>query len=174
MKEIDELINIYSKNREYISPNNIPWEAIRVTISQSVYGSKIDNEYDMKILESLVNLYFNEKTFSLNYPLFKTSSENQVNVLMIPEKSNSEEYLEWINSLPEIETPEWISLPNYAVKLIRDSDSNSFINGINKIQDIEEKKLLINSEEKMNKEIGLLSCKRKEKNLWKIYLISYL
>ena len=67
---------------------------------------------------------------------------------MIPEKSNYEEYLEWINSLPEIESPEWSSLPNYAAKLIGDSTYNRFINGINKIQDAEEKKLLSISEEK--------------------------
>ena len=37
-----------------------------------MYGGKIDNEYDMKILESLVNLYFNEKTFSDNYIIFES------------------------------------------------------------------------------------------------------
>ena len=77
-----------------------------------MYGGKIDNEYDMKILESLVNLYFNEKTFNDNYPLFKTSNENTTNILTIPNKSNNAGYVEWANSLPDAESPEWSGLPN--------------------------------------------------------------
>ena len=55
LEAIDEWINIYSKDRTNIPPKQIPWDAIRTIIHQSMYGGKIDNEYDMKILESLVN-----------------------------------------------------------------------------------------------------------------------
>ena len=93
LEAIDEWINIYAKDRVNISPKQIPWDAIRTIIHQSMYGGKIDNEYDMKILESLVNLYFNEKTYDFNYPLFKTSSENQDNVLKIPDKTRGFRFL---------------------------------------------------------------------------------
>ena len=52
LEAIDEWINIHAKDgEENISPNKIPWDAIKTIIHQSMYGGKIDNEYDMKILE---------------------------------------------------------------------------------------------------------------------------
>ena len=138
LEAIDEWINIYSKDRTNISPKQIPWDAIRTIIHQSMYGGKIDNEYDMKILESLVNLYFNEKAYSFNYPLFKTSSENQDNVLKIPDKTTNAGFIEWINSIPNVESPEWSGLPNNAEKLVRETASNRFITEMNKIQGIED------------------------------------
>ena len=141
LEAIDEWINIHAKDRSNISPKQIPWDAIRTIIHQSMYGGKIDNDYDMKILESLVNLYFNEKTYDYNYPLFKTSSENQSNVLKIPDKSNNSGYLEWINALPNVESPEWSGLPNNAEKLVKENASNRFITEMNKIQGVEDEEL---------------------------------
>ena len=138
LEAIDEWINIYSKDRTNIPPKQIPWDAIRTIIHQSMYGGKIDNEYDMKILESLVNLYFNEKAYSFNYPLFKTSSENQDNVLKIPDKTTNAGFIKWINSIPNVESPEWSGLPNNAEKLVRETASNRFITEMNKIQGIED------------------------------------
>jgi len=141
LEAIDLWINIHAKDRTNISPKQIPWDAIRTIIHQSMYGGKIDNDYDMKILESLVNLYFNEKTYEYNYPLFKTSSENQANVLKIPDKSNNAGYLEWINALPNVESPEWSGLPNNAEKLVKENASNRFITEMNKIQGVEDEEL---------------------------------
>ena len=141
LEAIDEWINIHAKDRANISVKQIPWDAIRTIIHQSMYGGKIDNEYDMKILESLVNLYFNEKTYDFNYPLFKTSSENQANVLKIPDKTTNSGFIEWINSLPNVESPEWSGLPNNAEKLVRETASNRFITEMNKIQGVEDEEL---------------------------------
>ena len=142
LEAIDEWINIHSNNNEEnIEPSKIPWDAIKTIIHQSMYGGKIDNEYDMKILESLVNLYFNEKTFNENYPLFKTSSENTSNILTIPNKSNNAGYVEWANALPDAESPEWSGLPNNAEKLVRETASRRFITEMNKIQGTEDEEL---------------------------------
>ena len=63
-------------------------------------------------------MYFNENTYDFNYPLFKTSSENQDNVLKIPDKTTNAGFIEWINTLPNVESPEWSGLPNNAEKLV--------------------------------------------------------
>ena len=142
LEAIDEWINIHTKEgEENISPSDIPWDAIKTIIHQSMYGGKIDNEYDMKILESLVNLYFNEKTFNENYPLFKTSNENVSNILTIPNKTSNAGYVEWANSLPDTESPEWSGLPNNAEKLVRETASRRFITEMNKIQGTEDEEL---------------------------------
>lgn len=52
---IDEWIETMGKDRANIDPEKIPWDALRTLIGQSVFGGKIDNEFDNKILFSLVN-----------------------------------------------------------------------------------------------------------------------
>ena len=142
LEAIDEWINLHSKEgEENIPPSKIPWDAIKTIIHQSMYGGKIDNEYDMKILESLVNLYFNENTFNENYPLFKSSNENISNILNIPNKTSNSGYIEWANSLPDTESPEWSGLPNNAEKLVRETASRRFITEMNKIQGTEDEEL---------------------------------
>jgi len=47
---IDEWIDSMGKGRTNIDPDKIPWDALRTLISESVFGGKIDNEFDNKIL----------------------------------------------------------------------------------------------------------------------------
>lgn len=41
------------------------------------YEKKIDNDYDQKILQSLVNQYFNPQCFDINYKLFSCKNEKE-------------------------------------------------------------------------------------------------
>lgn len=137
---IDNWIDIAGKDKQNIDPAKIPWDAVRTIISQSMYGGRVDNEYDLKILDSLVSHCFNEKTFDLNYSLFKTGKDSVG--LSVPEGKTNAEYLKWIEQLPSIEQPEWSGLPNNAEKLLKENISKRFIVDINKIQAIDEDDLL--------------------------------
>ena len=69
---IDEWIDSMGKGREAIDPDKIPWDALGTLISQSIFGGKIDNEFDQKILQSLVHYFFRRETFDVDYPLFNS------------------------------------------------------------------------------------------------------
>ena len=163
---IDEWINIHGKDKSNIDPSKIPWDAIRTIIHQSMYGGKIDNEYDMKILESLVNLYFNEKTYEINYPLYKTSNTN-ANILTVPEKRNNAGYIDWINQLPPVESPEWSGLPNNAEKLVRETAARRFITEMNKIQGVEDEELSSGGSGEKKTVSWLVSVQQKSEQLLK-------
>ena len=49
----------------------LPWDAIVTILKQSLYGGKIDNIYDQKILDSLINHFFTPKSFDKNFQMFK-------------------------------------------------------------------------------------------------------
>jgi len=68
---IDEYIDAMG-SRNNIDIDKIPWDAFRTILIENLYGGKIDNEYDSKILISLVEMFFNSKAFDSNYPLYKT------------------------------------------------------------------------------------------------------
>jgi dynein heavy chain 1, cytosolic len=163
---IDEWLDVFAKDKSNIDPDKIPWDAIRTIISQSMYGGKIDNEYDHKILDSLVSLYFNPKAFNLNYPLFKSSKNSTSQVITIPERRNNAGYLEWIENLPAVENPEWSGLPNNAEKLLRELESSRFIQEMNKIQGVEDEELSEGSSEKKTKVSWLVTVEQKASKLY--------
>lgn len=66
----DEWLDSIGKGREAVDPDKIPWDALRTLISQSIFGGKIDNDFDQKILMSLVTYFFRKETFDRDYPLF--------------------------------------------------------------------------------------------------------
>jgi dynein heavy chain 1 len=86
---IDQWIDNISQGRSNIPPEKIPWDAIRATISKSLYGGRVDNEFDDKILSSFVDELFREESFSSNFELFRGT-----NPLHIPEARNYNQFLE--------------------------------------------------------------------------------
>lgn len=67
---IDEWVDSMGKNRTNIDPDKIPWDALRTLIAQSVFGGKIDNDFDNKILQSLVDQFFRPQSFNTDFQLF--------------------------------------------------------------------------------------------------------
>lgn len=45
---------------------NIPFTALRSIITNNIYGGKIDNAFDLKILKSIIDTYLNEDSFDPN------------------------------------------------------------------------------------------------------------
>lgn len=69
--------------------------------------------------------------------------------------------MEWIESLPEIESPEWSGLPNNAEKLLREIESQRFIIQMNKIQGLEDEELTSGTTSEKTRMTWLSSVKEK-------------
>ena len=108
------------KDRMNVDPAKIPWDALRTLIGQSVFGGKIDNEFDNKILASLVNQFFRPESFGIDFPLFTVPPDSSEPVLKVPDVKNHKAFLQWINELPETESPCWAGLPMNVEKLVRE------------------------------------------------------
>lgn len=63
---IDEYIDSYGI-KSNINPKDLPWEAIKTILTQNLYGGKIDNDYDLKVLKSLVDHLFSVKSFDTDH-----------------------------------------------------------------------------------------------------------
>ena len=68
---IDEYIDAFG-NRDNIDIDKIPWDAFRTILIENLYGGKVDNEYDSKILVSLVEMFFTPKSFDSSCPLYRS------------------------------------------------------------------------------------------------------
>ena len=173
---IDEWLDTMGKDRTNVDPEKIPWDALRTLIGQSVFGGKIDNEFDNKILTSLVNQFFRKESFNFDFPLFTVPPESSETVLKVPDVKHYKNFYQWIKDLPEVESPSWSGLPLNVEKLVRERQTNTLIKNMKVIQGTgddlitvgEEAKASASSNEKESKAAWLVKLQVKVEKMIKI------
>ena len=113
---IDTWINSTAKGRANVDPAAIPWDAVRTLIKQSVYGGRVDSDFDQKILDSFVDGLFTASAYNVDFDLVPSISDSQR--LGIPDGTRLEHFLQWVHKLPDREPPSWLSLPPTAERVI--------------------------------------------------------
>jgi len=111
---IDRWIERTAAGRSNIAPEKIPWHAICTLLSECVYGGRVDEDSDQRILSGLVAKYFTPKAFDVNFKLVNDSGH----VIGIPDGSRLDNFKAWINKLPEREPPVWLGLPDNSERLL--------------------------------------------------------
>ena len=125
---IDEWLDSMGKGRSNIDPDKIPWDALRTLISQSIFGGKIDNEFDNKILNSLVNQFFRAESYNRGFRLFEPPvGTNEDEALSVPDANSHSEFLQWIKGIQIAESPAWSGLPNNVEKIVRERQGNKLL-----------------------------------------------
>lgn len=55
---IDTWIDDAAKGRSNLPPDRVPWSALRTLFSQAVYGGRIDNDFDQRLLNTFLERIF--------------------------------------------------------------------------------------------------------------------
>ncbi len=113
---IDTWLASVSKGRANINPATIPWDALRSLIKQSVYGGRVDSEFDQRILDAFVDGLFTASAYDVDFALVPSLGRDEV--LGIPDGTKMEHFLTWVHGLPDREPPSWLSLPPTAERVI--------------------------------------------------------
>jgi dynein heavy chain 1 len=113
---IDAWLSSVAKGRTNIDPALIPWEAVKTLIKQSVYGGRIDSDFDQRILDTFVDSLFTPSAYNLDFELVPRS--NGSSVVQVPEGTKLEHFLSWVQRLPDREPPSWLYLPPTAEQVI--------------------------------------------------------
>lgn len=126
-----------SAGRTNVAPQNLPWEMIRVLITET-YGGKIDDEGDFFRLTQLVNSFLTPAAYDVGHKLVEgvagSGQENEDDgSLTVPSGTGMKEFMEWINRLPEREPPTYLGLPANAEKLLLVGLGRSMIQNLRKI-----------------------------------------
>lgn len=116
LKMIDTWTNKVAKGRSNVDPNTFPWEAIRTLLKESIYGGRVDREFDQKLLNTFVDKIFIPDAYELGFQL-APSVDGQPD-LVIPEGTKLEQFISWADRLPEREPITWLNLPVTAEKVI--------------------------------------------------------
>lgn len=115
---IDTWVDIASKGRSNLPPDQIPWSAIRRLMSQCIYGGRIDNDFDQTLLDTFLSRLFTEHSFDHDFVLVSDLDGQAGKSILIPEGTSREELVAWTKKLPAVQTPSWLGLPNNAEKVL--------------------------------------------------------
>ncbi|CAI2172645.1 16667_t:CDS:10, partial [Funneliformis geosporum] len=130
---IDTWLDSVAQGRTNISPDKIPWEAMRSLITISGYGGRIDNEFDKRLLECFVNSLFTPAAYDLHFSLVDVEGSDN---LVTPEGSKIDQFMNWVNKLPERQPPVWLGLPSNAEKVLSTSKGYAMLTNIRKMKSL--------------------------------------
>ncbi|RXW18442.1 hypothetical protein EST38_g7401 [Candolleomyces aberdarensis] len=129
---IDTWLNSVSRGRANIDPATIPWDALRTLIKQSVYGGRVDSDFDQRILDSFVDSLFTPAAYNVDFELVPSVAGEQL--LTSPDGTKLEHFLSWVQSLPDREPPSWLSLPPTAERVIAVAQGNELLSKLRKMR----------------------------------------
>lgn len=140
---IDEWLDSMGANREVVDPDKIPWDALKALAAESIFGGKVDNDFDIKILQSLVDYFFRKETFDVDYPLFESLEADAASApddgssskLVIPDVKSYKDFFAWVRNLPSAESPAWAGLPLSVEKLDRMKQAEALVTNLVLVQD---------------------------------------
>ena len=115
IETIDYWLELACMGKANISPAKIPWNAICTLFTDIIYGGRVDNDFDKKILVALVNWLFQAKAYEPEFPLLVDNGT----VIQVPEGTKQSQYLEWIAKLPSDQPPTWFRLSDDVDDVIR-------------------------------------------------------
>ncbi|CAN0409420.1 unnamed protein product, partial [Ectocarpus sp. 8 AP-2014] len=120
LQAIDSWVDGAAHGAQHISPEKVPWEALRALLGQSVYGGRVDSVFDQQLLEGFVASLFQPKCFDLNFPLAHDSDTVQASALVsLPDATSPDAFIKWASSLPASNPPTWLGLaPNAEAALL--------------------------------------------------------
>ena len=133
MDVVDRLIDKKGA-RTNISLDAIPWKAIQRIVTENVYGGKIDNIYDDKILLSIVEQHLNPNSYNPSNSMIDTKDPDQM--IMYPDATKHEDFYQWIKNLKKVENPFWSGLPASANDVLKIQKLQKLFKVLNEVQDI--------------------------------------
>ncbi|EAY22062.1 Dynein heavy chain family protein [Trichomonas vaginalis G3] len=108
-----------SAGRSHLSDETIPWTALRSLISSCVYGGRVDQTCDSRVLSAMAN------------EILKPNSKVADGLLEIPDFSTMNEFKSWVDSLNDNnETPEMLWLPKNSAKFLFIQQGNEILKQI--------------------------------------------
>ncbi|RVE54307.1 hypothetical protein evm_001134 [Chilo suppressalis] len=141
---LDTWIDATAMGRTNLPPEKVPWEALVTLLSQCIYGGKIDNAFDQRLLHSFLCKLFTPRSFEADFALVANvdgATGNQRHITM-PDGNRRDHFLKWIEELSDRQTPSWLGLPNNAEKVLLTNQGSDLVSKLLKMQQLEDEEEL--------------------------------
>ncbi|XP_076442165.1 cytoplasmic dynein 1 heavy chain 1-like isoform X5 [Babylonia areolata] len=135
---LDTWIDSVAMGRTNLPPEKVPWEALRTLLSQCIYGGKIDNDFDQRLLNTFVNKLFTPESFDSSFVLVRNVDDISGKHIGMPEGVRREQFVQFVDSMEGPQTPSWLGLPNNAEKVLLTTLGGDMIAKLMRMQLLEE------------------------------------
>ncbi|XP_045114160.1 dynein heavy chain, cytoplasmic-like isoform X3 [Portunus trituberculatus] len=135
---LDTWIEATAMGRTNLPPEKVPWDALATLMSQCIYGGKIDNEFDQRLLTSFLNKLFTPKSFDPEFPLVCNVDGVENQNITMPDGIRRDQFMQWVESLTDRQTPSWLGLPNNAEKVLLTTRGTDMLSKLMKMQVLED------------------------------------
>ncbi|KAK6191509.1 hypothetical protein SNE40_003176 [Patella caerulea] len=135
---LDTWIDSVAMGRTNLPPEKVPWDAIRTLLSQCIYGGKIDNEFDQRLLSTFVNKLFTPKSFEGEFVLVANIDGQAGKNITMPDGVRREQFVSFVDKMEDRQTPSWLGLPNNAEKVLLTTLGSDLIAKLMKMEILEE------------------------------------
>eukprot|EP01129_Flabellula_baltica_P006002 TRINITY_DN2210_c0_g1_i2.p1 TRINITY_DN2210_c0_g1~~TRINITY_DN2210_c0_g1_i2.p1 ORF type:complete len:4545 (+),score=1094.61 TRINITY_DN2210_c0_g1_i2:1851-13637(+) len=127
---IDAWVDSVAKGKSNVDPTTIPWNAVRTLLGEAIYGGRIDNEFDQRLLESFLEQIFTPNSFDVRYPLVPEEG------IYLEDCTNYNSFMSFIDQLPDKQTPVWLGLPANAELILLQNQAKHTMKTLLKMQTI--------------------------------------
>uniref|UniRef100_A0A7G3AJ29 Putative dynein heavy chain and region d6 of dynein motor n=1 Tax=Lutzomyia longipalpis TaxID=7200 RepID=A0A7G3AJ29_LUTLO len=140
---LDTWIDATAMGRTNLPPEKVPWDALVTLLSQSIYGGKIDNDFDQRLLQSFLAKLFTARSFEGDFALVANvdgvaGGPNGQRHITMPDGTRRDHFLKWIEGLADRQTPSWLGLPNNAERVLLTTRGTDLISKLLKMQQLED------------------------------------
>lgn len=74
MDVIDQWVDETAANRAHIDPKQLPWQALKTLLAESLYGGRVDQSFDQVALEAFIDSIFHAKNYAAEAVLVQEGS----------------------------------------------------------------------------------------------------
>lgn len=138
MDAIDEWVDRTAQGRANLAPSQMPWDALRSTLEQVIYGGRIDNAFDQSRLRAIVHATFTPQSYESNFPLashYDAATGAFQPLLTVPEAANYDGFRQWVEAMDDSSNPELIGLQPTAQVMLLMQQSQHVADGLLALQD---------------------------------------
>ncbi|KAG7158919.1 Dynein heavy chain, cytoplasmic-like [Homarus americanus] len=135
---LDTWIEATAMGRTNLPPEKVPWDALATLMSQCIYGGKIDNEFDQRLLTSFLAKLFTPRSFDPDFPLVCNVDGHEGQNITMPDGIRRDQFLHWVESLSDRQSPSWLGLPNNAEKVLLTTKGTDMLSKLLKMQVLED------------------------------------
>ncbi|PKI83053.1 hypothetical protein MVES1_003145 [Malassezia vespertilionis] len=107
---VDTWTDAAAQGKAHVAPHDLPFDAIRTMLKESVYGAKLDEPTDRAMLDALVDRLFVPAAFEPSYTLAPG--------LCPPQGTRLAQFCAWARTLPEPQPCAWLFLAPHAERRV--------------------------------------------------------
>jgi len=121
------------------SQGSLPqWEIVNGLLENAIYGGRVDNPFDMRVLKTYLKQFFNNDIFQ--------GSKKLSNILTVPRTSTIKDYIQYISQLPDQDNPLMFGLPSNIDRSVQRFNSQRYINMLKAITAVSKEDLKFDRE----------------------------